>query len=90
MEKLNTRLLGEALLYAGAGRQKISDTIDTDVSLFHPVKTGSKVSKGDVLFRLTLNNISNESAIATTLKKSIAVGNTSTKPYKLIEEVIGL
>jgi thymidine phosphorylase len=79
---LNVRLLGHALVAAGAGRAKQADTVDPATSLQCLAPIGSAVTRGQPLFVMTTNNMTQISRIESLLRDSVTL--TERAPEKII------
>ena len=52
VESMSAREIGKIALLLGAGRKQVTDEIDHSAGVSQIAKTGSKVSKGDILMSL--------------------------------------
>lgn len=90
LQSLQTETLGEALVLARAGREKVTDQVDAQVSLFHPIKVGAKVAAGDELFRLRYNDATHAARFQSLLEGSFQISDAPVSEYPLIQEVQSL
>lgn len=84
----DSRLVGEAAVMLGAGREKLNDTIDYSAGIVLHKKTGNKISAGEKIAALYSNDKSRFEAAAEMFEAAITI--TAAKPeikpliYKII------
>ena len=81
---INTLLLGNALVEMGAGRQKITDSIDPSAGFTIHVKRGDFVNKGDKLFTSYCASSEKLKFAVEMMTKSIEISSESPKLPPLI------
>lgn len=78
-------MLGIAL---GAGRLKVSDSIDPAAGFKIHFKVGEKISKNDVLWTIYASDKSKLDAVEAELLKTVVVTTTPPPAYELIKEIL--
>lgn len=86
IQSMNTRLLGESLVLAHAGRQKQTDEIAYNTSLSHLLKVGDAVRSGDILCTLRTDFNEHEALIREYLNTAYKIGSEKPDAPRLIEE----
>lgn len=87
VRRIQTQALGQALVLAKAGRQNVADSIDPQVSLYHPKKIGAEVVAGDILCELSLNESSSHARIQSLLQDAYEISEQPVNSFPLIQEV---
>ena len=77
LKLVNARLIGEAAVRLGAGREKKEDGIDHAVGLIVPRKVGDRVEMGDLLFTIHANDFDKLNEVRESVGKAFG---WSTKP----------
>ena len=84
LSSLNTEKIGQILVELGGGRKKVSDSIDPSVGLRFHKKLGSKVTKGEPLVTLFINNDKNIQKLEKEFSESLKISRTRPNTPKLI------
>lgn len=85
---LSNKDIGLSALWLGGGRQTHTDQIDPQVGIEVLIKHGNKVKKGDPLFRMHINSITNVETATNHLIKSFHIQDSPPTPLTLIHEVL--
>jgi len=70
---VNARLVGEAAVLLGAGREKKGAPIDLGVGIIVHHKVGTEIKNGDVLFTIYANSREHLIAAKTKLMNSVSI-----------------
>lgn len=81
-------IIGRACLLLGAGRQKVSDTIDPSVGISHLCKVGNPVQKGDVLCHVHARSRPDCIQAKEDLRSAFRIGSDAEHPPILIHETV--
>jgi thymidine phosphorylase len=85
---IDGREMGMAVVRMGGGRLKGGDPVDPAVGLTHVARLGTKVAKGDPLFRLHARDAASAEAARIAILAAITIGDAPA-PLPLIHERIG-
>lgn len=88
VKKLNAKEIGMAALVLGAGREKIDSKLDYGTGVVLKKKISDKVSKGDVLAQLYVNNEKNLNDAIVRVKRAYQFSSKKVEKIKLIYERI--
>ncbi len=88
VSSMDSKLIGEAAMVLGAGRNKITDTIDHSAGIVLHHKTGSYVNKGTVLATLQTNKEYTLQKAADIFRSALSFDFECPAPSKLIYEII--
>jgi len=88
VQRMNTKFLGEALVFAGAGRQRPSDVVLPNTALHHPVKLGDSIQETQILCTIFTDCDKHKEKIFSLLKNAYVIREEKPPPTPLIKEVI--
>lgn len=86
ISKIDALTVGNASCLLGAGREKLSDSVDHAVGIVLSKKVGDKVSKGDVLATIYANK--NDVKAETEMLNSAFIIENESKEMKLILKIV--
>lgn len=85
---LDSRLIGEASVMLGAGREKSEDSIDYSAGIVLSKKTGDSVFAGDEIAVLYTNDSSKFKDAAEMFKKAITISNDKPENKPLVYKIV--
>lgn len=88
VQSINARLIGEAAVLLGAGRQRKLDTLDLAVGIIVKKKIGDIVNKDEEIFEIHANEISNLEETKKLLNNSLVISDKFIKKPPLFFDII--
>ncbi|MBI2995598.1 MAG: thymidine phosphorylase [Candidatus Melainabacteria bacterium] len=88
VHKIDALSVGKTVHTLGAGRKKVSDSIDHSVGILFFKKYGDKVKNGEVLFEVHSKNKEDAESAKKTLTNSVLIKQEKPQELKLIHDII--
>jgi pyrimidine-nucleoside phosphorylase len=88
ISSMDTQQIGLTLTQLGAGRLKLSDTVDPKIGFVFHKKLGSKVQPGEVILTAVGTSVQTRAQIDASMKESIQISSNRKSVPKLIFEVM--